>query len=141
MSKAVRSRLSVEEFERQYLGKRAELCRGEVREYMPAGARHGRIAMRVGAKIDQHAERQGLGIAFASETGFVVSRGEETDVLAPDVAFIRRERLPEGALPQGFCPIVPDLVVEMVSLRDALAEVRQKVADWLARGCAGGLAD
>jgi len=134
MASTVKQKMSVEEFEQRYLGKRAELWRGEVREYMPAGARHGRITMRLGAKIDQYAEQRGLGIAFAAETGFVVPRGEESDVLAPDIAFIRRERLPEGELPHGFCRIVPDLVVEVISPNDSYGEVRQKVNDWLAGG-------
>ncbi|MEN3001566.1 MAG: Uma2 family endonuclease [Armatimonadota bacterium] len=134
MAGAVKQKMSVEEFERLYLGKRAELWRGEVREYMPASARHGQIAMRLGARIDRHAEQQKLGVAFAAETGFVVPRGEEHDVLAPDVAFIRKERLPEGEFPPGFCHIIPDLVVEVVSPNDPYSELRQKVADWLAGG-------
>jgi len=134
MSKVVQSRMSVEEFERLYLGRRAELWRGEVREYMPAGARHGAIALNIGAEIRSFARRHQLGVTFAAETGFVVRRGEESDVLAPDVAFIRRERLPEGELPQGFCRVVPDLVVEVVSPNDSYGEVRQKVADWLEGG-------
>ncbi|MEN3000782.1 MAG: Uma2 family endonuclease [Armatimonadota bacterium] len=134
MSKAVQSRLSVEEFEHLYLGKRAELWRGEVREYMPAGPKHGKIAaaltVRLGARLLNTRE----GVLFAAETGFVVPRGEEHDVLAPDVAFIRKERLPEGEFPPGFCRVVPDLVVEVVSPNDPYTELRQKVADWLAGG-------
>ena len=37
MASAATQRMTIEEFERRYLGKRAELWRGEVREYMPAG--------------------------------------------------------------------------------------------------------
>lgn len=135
MSKVVQSRMSVEEFERLYLGKRAELWRGEVREYMPAGARHGKITATLTVHIGARLLNTREGELFAAETGFVVRRGEESDVLAPDVAFIRRERLPEGELPQGFCRVVPDLVAEVVSPNDSYAEARQKVADWLAGEC------
>jgi len=55
-------------------------------------------------------------------------------VLAPDVAFIRRERIPEGGLPSGFCPIVPDLVVEVVSPHDTARAVHEKAREWLAGG-------
>jgi Uma2 family endonuclease len=55
-------------------------------------------------------------------------------VLAPDAAFIRRERLPEGDLPSGFCPIMPDLVVEVVSPNDSETAVREKVNEWLTGG-------
>ena len=55
-------------------------------------------------------------------------------MLAPDVAFIRRERIPEGGLPSGFCPIVPDLVVEVVSPSDTERAVHEKAREWLAGG-------
>jgi Uma2 family endonuclease len=57
-------------------------------------------------------------------------------VLAPDIAFIRRERLPEGEFPPGFCSLVPDLVVEVVSPHDSYADVQAKAREWLAGGVA-----
>ena len=134
MSHAVQERLSVAEFERRYLGKRAELWRGEVREYVPTGARRGqttaRITMRLGAYLMGADEGELLG----AETGFVIRTPAGESVLAPDVAFIRRERIPEGGLPSGFCPIVPDLVVEVVSPNDSETTVREKASEWLAGG-------
>jgi Uma2 family endonuclease len=127
-------RLSAAEFERLYLGKRAELWRGEVREYMPAGPKHGKVALSIGAEIRAHARRGNLGVAFAAEPGFIVRTPAGESVLAPDAAFIRRERLPEGDLPSGFCPIVPDLVVEVVSPSDSETAIREKVNEWLAGG-------
>jgi len=127
-------RLSVAEFERAYLGKRAELWRGEVREYMPAGSRHGKVALNIGAEMRAYARRRNLGVAFAAETGFIVRTPDGESVLVPDAAFIRRERLPEGDLPAGFCPVVPDLVVEVVSPSDSEPAVREKVNEWLAGG-------
>ncbi len=49
MTTAPKTRMSVEEFERAYMGKRAELRRGEVREKIPASRGHGRIAVRIGS--------------------------------------------------------------------------------------------
>ena len=127
-------RLSAAEFERAYLGKRAELWRGEVREYMPAGPKHGKVALNIGAEMRAYARRRNLGVAFAAETGFIVRTPDGESVLAPDAAFIRRERLPEGDLPAGFCPVVPDLVVEVVSPSDSEPAMREKVNEWLAGG-------
>ncbi|MDW8106948.1 MAG: Uma2 family endonuclease [Armatimonadota bacterium] len=134
MATVVKQRMSVEEFERAYIGKRAELWRGEVREYMPAGARHGKVAMNIGAEIRSFAKRQGLGITYAAETGFVIRTLEGESVLAPDVAFIRKERLPEEEPSRGFSRVVPDLVVEVVSPDDSYNMVRAKVREWLAGG-------
>ncbi len=134
MASAVRQRMSVAEFERHYLGKRAELWRGEVREYMPAGPKHGKVAARLTVRIGAYLLNTREGELFAAETGFILRTPAGESVLAPDVAFIRKERLPEGEFPAGFCPIVPDLVVEVVSPSDSYADVREKVSEWLAGG-------
>lgn len=127
-------RMSAEEFERLYTGKRAELRRGQVREYMPAGGRHGLVAVRIGAELAQAAQQARAGVAFAAETGFVLQLGDAESVLAPDAAFVRYERLPEEGVPSGFCRFAPDLAVEVVSPNDAYTDVREKVGDWLAGG-------
>ncbi|MCS7300920.1 MAG: Uma2 family endonuclease [Fimbriimonadales bacterium] len=134
MATAVGQRMSVEEFERAYMGKRAELWRGEVREYMPAGARHGEIAMSIGAEVRAFVRQYGLGKTYAAETGFVLRTPAGESVLAPDAAFIRKERLPEGEPAKGFSRVAPDLVVEVVSPDDSYNKVREKVGEWLAGG-------
>ncbi len=126
-------KLSVEEFWQQYAGKPYELVRGEVREKMPAGLRHGRVAMRIGRHIDVFAEQTHQGITLAAETGFRIKSPEGDSVRAPDVAFIRRERLPQP-LPEAFCEVAPDLVVEVISPNDAYSALREKVDEWLSAG-------
>lgn len=128
-------RMSVEEFERAYISKRAELWRGKVREYIPASARHGEIAMSLGAEIRAFVRQHGLGKTYAAETGFVLRTPAGESVLAPDAAFIRKERLSEGE-PAGrdFSRVVPDLVVEVISPDDTYNQVREKVGEWLAGG-------
>ena len=68
----------------------------------------------------------------AAETGFTLARRPDT-VRAPDVAFVRRERLPDPE-PTGFPDLAPDLVVEVVSPGDRAGEILAKVADWLSAG-------
>ena len=135
MKTPIVARMSAAEFERAYLGKRAELWRGEVREYMPAGPKHGKVALNIGAEIRAYARQGNLGVAFAADTGFIVRTPTSESVLAPNAAFIRRERLPEGDLPSGFCPIVPDLVVEVVSPNESEAAVREKVNECSQGAC------
>lgn len=114
-------------------GKRYELVRGELIEMAPAGGRHGRVAIRIGSRLNIHVEQQDLGEVLAAETGFRLERNPDR-VRAPDVAFVAKGRLPPGDLPVGFLDIVPDLVVEVVSPGDTASYIQAKVEDWLRAG-------
>jgi Uma2 family endonuclease len=112
-------------------GMRHELVEGELRSMTPAGGEHGRAALRIGARILEHVEEHDLGAAFAAETGFVLGRSPDT-VRAPDVAFVRADRLRSPAW--GFPELAPDLVVEVVSPWDRASEVASTAAMWLDAG-------
>jgi Uma2 family endonuclease len=109
---------------------RCELIDGEIVRMSPSGAEHGNVAMNLGAILRQFVKAQGLGRVFAAETGFKLAPRR---VRAPDVAFVRAERLAAG-IPKKFFDGPPDLAVEVVSPSDAWHEVEAKVEDWLARG-------
>ena len=66
-----------------------------------------------------------------TDVGFTLARNPDT-VRAPDIAFIRQERLP--ANPRGFCNGPPDLAVEVLSGDDRRSEVAAKIEDYLAHG-------
>src|SRR5262245_48721436 len=87
---------------------RYELVRGELKTTSPAGSEHGAVVVRVTSPLDRHARETKLGIVFGAETGFQIESDPDT-VRAPDVAFVRRERIPEGGLPKAFWPGAPDL--------------------------------
>ena len=112
--------------------KRTELVRGVLVVREPAGYAHGRVAMNLTLRLGAHVERSGAGQLLAAETGFTLARGPDT-VRAPDIAFIRRDRVPNPA-PRGFPDLAPDLVVEVLSPDDRSGEVLAKVADWLSGG-------
>ncbi|MDP9349630.1 MAG: Uma2 family endonuclease [Gemmatimonadota bacterium] len=115
-------------------GFRRELVRGELRVMTPAGHRHGRLAVNVTVPLAQHVRENGLGAVYAAETGFRIGSRPDT-VRAPDVAFVRRERVDEIGESEGFWPGAPDLAVEVVSPDDAYTVVEEKVFDWLSAGC------
>src|SRR6266567_4550493 len=100
--------------------KRTELVRGALRVREPPGAMHGRV------------RHTGAGALFAAETGFKLETDPDT-VRAPDVAFVRRERVPPADT-TGYAELAPDLVVEVLSPGDRPGEVLAKVADWLSAG-------
>ncbi|MFW6028068.1 MAG: Uma2 family endonuclease [bacterium] len=111
---------------------RCELVRGEIVEMVPAGYDHGDVAFAFGLLIGQFVREHGLGKVFAAETGFLLERNPDT-VRAPDVAFIRSDRLSQGPHP-GFFEGAPDLAVEVVSPNDSASAITAKVEDWLHHG-------
>jgi len=109
--------------------KRTELVRGVLVVREPPGYLHGRVAAKLAHFLMNHVGANDLGCVLAAETGFKLSTDPDT-VRAPDVAFIRRDRLPEPP-PTGYAELAPDLVVEVLSPDDRPGEVLAKVADWL----------
>ena len=65
--------------------------------------------------------------------GFKLASNPDT-VREPDVAFVRRDRIPETGVPDGFWPGPPDFAIEIRSPGDRQAAITAKVADYLARG-------
>ena len=98
-----------------------------------ARTQHGIIAMRLGGALGYYVGERGLGLVFAAETGFTLARNPDT-VLAPDAAFLRAERIPASASPDGYWEMVPDLVVEVDSPGDTQREVAMKVTAYLRHG-------
>ncbi|MDH3717589.1 MAG: Uma2 family endonuclease [Planctomycetota bacterium] len=112
---------------------RYELVSGELRMMSPAGQEHGKIAMRVGSKLDQHVGQHRLGVVYAAETGFMIGTNPDT-VRAPDVAFISQSRLDEIGEFAGYWPGAPDLAVEVLSPNDTDRAVEEKSLAWLNAG-------
>jgi Uma2 family endonuclease len=114
-------------------GFRYELVKGELRKMSPSGSEHGAIIINISVLLGQYVRSKKLGVCFGAETGFKIASHPDT-VLAPDVAFIRRERIPESGIPKRFWPGAPDLAVEVLSPGDTRREVEEKVEDWLEAG-------
>ena len=99
----------------------------------PAGFEHGRVVIRVTLPLANYLSRHPLGVLTGAETGFQIASQPDT-VRAPDVAFIRAERVPPTSL-RGFFPGAPDLAVEVLSPDDRTANVLEKTHEWLEAGC------
>ena len=112
---------------------RHALVRGELQRMAAAGFRHGAVIMNVAGPLSQHVKAHRLGVVCGAETGFVLARDPDT-VLAPDVAFVRQERIAASGLPATFWEGAPDLAVEVTSPGDTRPEVADKAASWLAAG-------
>jgi Uma2 family endonuclease len=115
-------------------GFRYELVKGELKRMAPAGNKHGYIAVNIAGPLYQHVKANNLGRIYAAETGFKLASDPDT-VLAPDAAFISRERLESAGEVEGYWPGAPDLAVEVVSPNDRHTEVVEKALSWLEAGC------
>ena len=76
-----------------------------------------------------------LGWVTMEGAGFVCFPDDPGRVRKADGGFIALNRLTaDQATAPGYCPICPDLVVEVVSPNDLYSEVDAKVEEWLAAG-------
>lgn len=114
-------------------GLRHELLKGELITMTPSGGEHGVITARLARLVDSYVASRNLGLVFGAEAGFRIGTDPDT-VRAPDLAFVRRERIPSTGIPTGFWPGAPDLAAEVVSPSDTYEYVAGKVADWLRAG-------
>ncbi|MFH1923166.1 MAG: Uma2 family endonuclease, partial [Planctomycetota bacterium] len=112
---------------------RCELLCGKLVVMAPAGFEHGRIVANITGALVVYIEQEKLGVVAGAETGFQIANDPDT-VRAPDVAFIRAERVPPAPTP-GFFQGAPDLAVEVLSPSDRAGELLAKVHDWLSAGC------
>ena len=56
-------------------------------------------------------------------------------VRAPDVAFVRRQRLPDGRVPRDPIPaLAPSLAIEVLSPSNTRREMQRKLRDYFAAG-------
>jgi Uma2 family endonuclease len=102
-----------------------------------AGGGHDYIAYRLVLALGPYVEDHNLGAITLSQAGYDVTRpGEAETVRIPDLAFVRKERVPAEDSPEWsrFWPLAPDLVVEVVSPSQHRPEMQQRARGWIERG-------
>lgn len=66
-----------------------EIVDGHPEEKAMVGARHGRVVMRLGARLEMYVEQQHLGGIYSPNTTFQIGRNQRL----PDLAFVAAARL------------------------------------------------
>jgi Uma2 family endonuclease len=108
-----------------------ELDEGELITMPPAGEDHGYVEVEIASRLRDFVKKNKLGRVYSGDTGF---RLNDRTVRAPDVAFVRRDRL-ELIRSRGFARGVPDLAVEIRSESESFRQLMRKVKQYLAAGC------
>lgn len=109
-----------------------ELDEGELVTMPPAGGEHGHVEMNVTVVLANFIRKRQLGRLYPSDTGFRLSVKPPL-VLAPDLAFLRAERV-AAEEHSGFIPGAPDLAVEVMSPSDTARSMQRKVAQYFRHG-------
>jgi Uma2 family endonuclease len=110
---------------------------GEILVMTPAGSKTSRMNSRITRLLDEWAEADGRGIAFDSNGGFKLPDGS---VRAADAAWVHKSRwdMLSDADQARFAPLCPDFIIELRSPNDSLAELKQKMEQWIANGVQEG---
>ena len=114
-------------------GSHYELVKGELKRMSPTGDEHGSITMELAFTLYQYVKLNNLGRVYAAETGFKLESDPDT-VRAPDIAFVRKERIEATGRVQGYRSGAPDLAIEVLSPGNTKREMTAKVEEYFAAG-------
>jgi Uma2 family endonuclease len=113
--------------------KRYELIRGQLVE-KEMSKKSSWCGLRLGGRLEAFVERKRLGWVFGADQGFTCF-DDPGMVRKPDASFIALGRMSVDEFEEeGYCPIAPDLAVEVISPNDLSYDVEQKRDLWLDAG-------
>ncbi len=122
------------ELEENYCPKGFEFADGQLKE-LNVSSLSSYVAGRFFTKLTLHSDSKRAGWVSPEGTSFLCFPEEILKVRRADTAFHLLNRLTaEQARVQGYCKVVPDIVVEVVSTHDSANEVNAKRIEWLRAG-------
>lgn len=106
---------------------------GDIIVMAPTGGKTGRQNAKLIVALGNWAERDGTGQVFDSSTEFILPNSAGR---APDASWIRNERWNSlsSVEQEQFPPLCPDLVVELRSRTDSLANLKSKMDEYINNG-------
>ena len=114
-----------------------ELVEGRLVRMPPSGYRASRIAGRLYAAVLTFVDAHALGAVTPADGGYDLGpAGQKNTTLAPDVAFVRADRLPPHVVfdEEKAVPFAPDLAAEVASPHQYRPGMAQKAQRYLAAG-------
>jgi Uma2 family endonuclease len=115
-------------------GKGYELVDGELRG-LNVSAKSSRVAGLVHNRLENYCSAHHPGWVFPEGTSFQCFRDDPNRVRRADASHIALDRFTAGQYDTaGHIPVVPDLVVEVISPNDLANDVNEKIGEWLVAG-------
>ncbi len=133
MATATKTLVTIAEYAKMESETATELVRGEIIDVPPPADFHGVYCANVVELLCEWSPRKAKGVILSNDTGLVVERDPDT-VRGPDVMFISTSRLPPGGFTGEWVKVPPDLIVEVRSPSNSLADVLDKVGQYLRAG-------
>ncbi|MFB2898304.1 Uma2 family endonuclease [Aerosakkonemataceae cyanobacterium BLCC-F50] len=118
----------------EYEDYQLELHEGNIVIMGPSDIVSSEIGVRLTAFLFAWITPKKLGRLFDSSGGFILPN---TDLRAPDVSFVSRERLREPV--RAFGELVPDLVVEIKSRTERIKKLKDQIQMFLEMGARVGI--
>jgi Uma2 family endonuclease len=122
-----------EELARMPGGDSCELVAGRIVPVSPGGVEHSLVTASAFRVLDAFVRPRRLGLVLTGEVGFYTRRDPDT-VRGADVAFVSTERYERRTRALVFLDVAPDLVVEVLSARDTVMDLTDKLHDYFAAG-------
>ena len=106
--------------------------KGELEIMSPVGFEGGQRELFAGARLLEWAERHG-GFCTSSNGGFTVPDGS---VRSPDASWVSQARIDAltDAEKNGFAPVCPEFLIEILSESDSRRKLEDKMEMWIANG-------
>ncbi len=142
MDTSVREGMSLEAFLREGSRHKFEIIKGERKDILPTPSIHSEIIQTVFIALFMFVQAQKLGRVY-SETTFILPDSYDPHWVRgsriPDVMFYAGDRVAEYKAEHENWhkrpyPLIPDLVIEVVSSNDSFSAVNEKVDSYLADG-------
>ena len=109
-----------------------ELHQGRLVPMSPAGRCHAMLQPRIAKALIAQGQEKGHG-EVGTEAGVLISRNPDS-VVGPDVVFVAKQSMPVRLTSEGYLETIPELIVEIRSKNDSLAELNRKAAVYLHAG-------
>lgn len=125
------SKLSLQEFlSLPESNDRYELVEGRLQPKMVPKYKHSTLQLRLLLALNQWCDQQECG-RVRPEWGVVLQRQQEDWVPVPDLTYVSYERLPVTWEEDEPRPVVPELVIEIISPGQTFGELTEKATDYL----------
>jgi len=106
---------------------------GDLEVMVPTGGETSNRNSHLNYQLTGWTLRDGMGVAFDSNGGFILPNGA---MRSPDASWVERERLANltAEQKQRFLPLCPDFVIELRSPSDPLSTIEAKMREYIENG-------